>query len=253
MRAIDRLGQRYGRLTVIKQAESPDGNARWVCRCDCGQLVVAYGGDLQRSKVKSCGCLNAERIFRHGMSRTKVYAVWKSMLQRCENPNDPSYHNYGARGITVCEEWHDFARFFADMKLPPPRRTLERKDNSKGYSKRNCVWATTRQQLNNQRRNRVVEYKGARFTLAELAELHKLGWNTLRSRLDVYGWELERALTEPVHAADAFKYRGKTRTLRQWAAECDIPLETLRSRVRKLGWSIDRALTEPVTPKRPSS
>ena len=243
MRTINRIGQRYGRLVVVKRATSHDGNARWSCRCDCGALVVAYGGDLQRGKVKSCGCLNAEQHFKHGMSRTKLYGVWKSMLQRCENPNDASFHNYGGRGIEVCEEWHDFVRFFADMGLPPPGYTLERADNSEGYSKDNCVWARTRKQANNQRRNRIVEYKGKRFTLAELAEHHNIFWGTLRNRLDVYGWDLERALTEPVRKADTFRFRGKTKTLREWATEYDIPLETLRSRIRKLGWSLKEALT----------
>ena len=145
MRLIDRSGERYERLTVVSRAPNAserDTNARWLCRCDCGKAVIAYGQDLARGKVKSCGCLNAERIERHGMSRTRVYNVWKQIFQRCGNPNSGSYKNYGARGIKVCEEWRDFAAFYADMGDCPERGSLDRIDNSKGYERKVRVMAT---------------------------------------------------------------------------------------------------------------
>jgi hypothetical protein len=200
MRLIDRTGHRYERLTVTSRAPNAndrDTNARWVCLCDCGKSVIAYGHDLARAKVKSCGCLNAERIEKHGMARTPVYAVWKQIFQRCENPKCPSYKNYGARGITVSNEWRDFERFFADMGQPPHKRSIERRDNAKGYTKDNCYWATSRQQLNNKRTNRVLEFKGAQMTASEWARRFRIPVGTLFSRLE-YGWTVEDALTRPL-------------------------------------------------------
>ena len=118
MRLIDRTGDRYARLTVLERLPAKsktDTNARWFCRCDCGRSTVAYGGDLERGKVKSCGCLNAERIMQHGMSQLPVYAVWQAMVQRCTNPNHNGYRNYGGRiSVTVCERWRRDPWAFAE-------------------------------------------------------------------------------------------------------------------------------------------
>lgn len=195
---IDRTGQRYERLTVTGRAENYRGNAQWHCACDCGRMVIALGNDLARGKVKSCGCYNAERIVTHGMSRTPVNGVWRSMLQRCENPKDASYGNYGGRGITVCEEWHDFERFVADMGVRPKGFSIDRIDNDRGYCKENCRWASTKQQLNNRRNNRVVELEGRKQTIAEWAAEKGIDWHVLRGRIDRYGWSIEEALTTPV-------------------------------------------------------
>jgi hypothetical protein len=202
MKLIDRTGHRYERLVVLERAPNAnqrDTNARWLCRCNCGKTTIAYGQDLARGKIKSCGCLNAERITKHGRSRTRVYDIWKQMWQRCENPKCSSFGNYGGRGITVCEEWRDFAQFFADMGDPPPRRTLERCDNSKGYSKANCRWATRSDQLNNTRVNHVLEFDGMRMTIAKWSERTGLKVSTIHSRIQ-YGWPVWRTLTEPVNS-----------------------------------------------------
>lgn len=200
MKLIDRKDHRYERLIVISKAPNAsdkDTNARWNCQCDCGNTTIAYGQDLARGKVKSCGCLNAERIQSHGMARTPVYNVWKQIFQRCENPKCPSFKNYGARGIGVCDEWRDFARFFSDMGNPPHKRSLERRDNSKGYSKENCYWATARQQLNNKRTNRVLEFRGIKMSTSEWARRMRIPVTALFSRLE-YGWSIEDALTKPL-------------------------------------------------------
>lgn len=198
MKLIDRIGQRYGRLVVTSRAPNKsetDTNARWNCKCDCGRMVVTYGQDLARGKCKSCGCLNAERIFKHGMSRTNVHLVWRMMHQRCENPNNDSYHNYGARGITVDPAWKDFAAFHADMGNPPDGYTIERKDNDGPYCKENCMWAPMSVQSRNKRTNRNITYNGKTQTLTEWAEEIGLSQSTLSSRINQYGWSIERAMT----------------------------------------------------------
>lgn len=193
MKIIDRVGQRYERLTVISRAPNKserDTNARWNCKCDCGRMCVAYGQDLARGKFKSCGCLNAERNFKHGMANTRAYKNWKGMRARCRE----AHRNYGARGITVSDAWQNFETFYADMGEAPKGMSLDRIDNDGPYSKENCRWATMSQQLNNTRRNRALTAFGRTQTIAEWAKETGLIWSTIRDRLDRYGWSPEDAL-----------------------------------------------------------
>lgn len=199
MRLIDRMGRRYERLVVTARApnaSATDTNARWFCRCDCGRMITAYGQDLAKGKVKSCGCLNAERIFKHGRSRTQVYQVWKDMFQRCENPDNHAYKNYGARGITVDLVWRDFDVFIRDMGEPPLGHTIERKDNDGPYCKDNCRWATMKDQRNNTRKNRLITAFGRTQNVTQWATELGIPRDRLHARLR-YGWDAERALTEP--------------------------------------------------------
>lgn len=245
VRLIDRTRERYGRLVAVERLPAKsktDTNARWRCECDCGRSTVAYGQDLARGKVKSCGCLNAERITKHGMSRSHVYNVWKGIWQRCTNPKDCAYPNYGGRGITVCEEWKSFERFLHDMGNRPRGMTIDRIDVNGPYSQENCRWATTKQQANNTRRNRTVTLDGESKTLGEWADYLGIPWLTLRGRLDRYGWSIERALTEPVNKPSVYEHDGRRLTLAEWSKESGIPLDTLRSRLKKLGWPFERAI-----------
>lgn len=252
VRIISREGDRYGRLVVLERAPNKskkDTNARWLCRCDCGMATIAYGQDLERDRTKSCGCLNAENRYQHGMSHKHVYAVWQAMLQRCENPKSQSWGNYGCRGIFVCDEWHDFVKFYADMGDRPKGYSLDRTNNDGPYSKENCQWVLMDQQANNKRNNRVIEFSGETKTLAEWAKQYGLEWSVLRSRIDYWKWPMEKALTEPMKETRSYEFDGKKLTLRQWSVASGIGYETLSARVRKLKWTIDRALTEPVASK----
>ncbi len=200
MRLIDRRDERYERLLVIDRApnaSAKDTNARWFCKCDCGKPVIAYGQDLASGRIKSCGCLSADRARKHGASKTQLYRVWVAMRSRCRTPSDCAYKNYGGRGITVDPRWEEFSVFLADMGPRPKGATLERKDNDGPYSKDNCRWATHREQHNNKRTNRMLTAFGRTQTVAQWAAETGLPWTTIRSRLDRFGWPLESALTEP--------------------------------------------------------
>jgi hypothetical protein len=131
------------------------------------------------------------------MSGTPVWHAWQAMIQRCENPKDSAYKNYGGRGITVCNEWHEFAKFIADMGMRPKGFQLDREDNDLGYSKGNCRWITAKQNLNNRRDNRIIEFEGNSRTIAQWADALGMNYRTLNNRLN-RGWPVERALTEPV-------------------------------------------------------
>lgn len=185
-------GRTFGRLTV----EGYIGGGLWACTCTCGGVAKVFTQNLKTGNSRSCGCLHRERRFKHGMAKTPVYHAWQSMIQRCENPKDASYHNYGARGITVCAAWHQFGAFLADMGVRPKGFQIDRIDNDKGYSPDNCRWVSAKTNHNNQRHNRIIEHNGMRLTIARWAELLGMNYRTLNNRIN-RGWPVERALTEP--------------------------------------------------------
>jgi hypothetical protein len=129
------------------------------------------------------------------MSKTKVHHVWRAMLYRCDNPNDHAYHNYGGRGIKVCEEWRKFEVFYSEMGDPPRGGTIERKDTSGPYAKWNCKWASMKEQQNNKRNNVVLEAFGKSQTMTQWAEEFRMPLNTLRNRLFRAKMPVEEALT----------------------------------------------------------
>lgn len=201
---IDCIGKRFGRLIVLKNLPpkrfSSGTSYRVVlCRCDCGTEKEIRLKSIKNNDTKSCGCLNREKLkarSTHKMIESSEYSSWSSIIQRCTNKKSKHFKNWGARGITVCEEWKKFENFFADMgKKPFEGAQIDRIDNEKGYYKENCRWVTSRENLRNTRRNRIIKYKGQSKCLVEWAELLKINYQTLRSRIGRLGWSVERAFT----------------------------------------------------------
>lgn len=126
---------------------------------------------------------------------TRAYRAWQGMKNRCYNKKSPSFKYYGARGIVVCKEWRSsFDLFLRDMGEPPSGHSLERIDNNGSYGKENCKWATAEEQLNNTRRNRFLEYRGERKTIAQWSRELNIGYERIRTRLDTLGWSVEQTL-----------------------------------------------------------
>ncbi len=203
MKLVDLTGSRFGMLVVLRRAGTRGKQPVWACRCDCGNLSIVDGYSLRKGHTKSCGCLKQRKgsaavQFKHGRSDTKLYRVWRSMLNRCENQNVKTFHLYGGRGICVCSEWHDFQTFLADIGEPPPGMTLERRDNDGNYEPANCEWVTQRAQCNNRRTTRRFEYRGELLTARELSDLSGIPYGKLMPRLR-RGWSAERAISEPFH------------------------------------------------------
>jgi len=149
--------------------------------------------------LRPFGTLTTDKSHRtkHGLSRTQIYSVWQAMIDRCRNPNNPAWENYGGRGIRVCESWMDISNFVSDMGERPAGLTLGRKDNNGGYCQQNCEWQTPKQQARNTRQNQVVTVAGVTGCITELAEHFHIRPETVRNRM-VKGWSAQRALTTPL-------------------------------------------------------
>lgn len=197
---------RFNRL-IVKSYAGPKvvgGKTRhyWNCVCDCGKKVSTTRDRLISGDSQSCKCLQKEivsSIFtKHGRSKTPEYYVWIAMKGRCQNPQNPSYVHYGGRGIKICKRWLiSFEKFFSDMGARPSKRhTLERKNNARGYSPKNCEWATARQQLRNTRRNVVVTLNGKAQCLTDWANHFGINIATVRWRISA-GWDIDSALKTP--------------------------------------------------------
>lgn len=184
----DLSGKEFGYLTVIRFNKVRKwGERDWECVCRCGNILIVLGNSLKQGLTKSCGCYKKEwmdkykfeRLTTHGMSDTPEYGVWAGIHKRCSNKKVRQYKDYGGRGITVCTEWKEFENFIRDMGLrPSPRHTIERLNNSKGYSKSNCIWATYKQQSRNTRRSIYIVVNGKKITLVEAVENSRVKYAT---------------------------------------------------------------------------
>jgi len=211
---LDIAGQKFGRLTAIRDVGKCIHGRVWLCWCDCGGESNVPASRLRGGHTRSCGCLTREAALKpktstHGFTRVAnkatsyEYHIWSSMKQRCLNPKGKSYPRYGGRGITVDPSWlgpNGFLTFLKDMGPRPSRQhSVERKNRDGNYCKANCKWATQLEQQNNRSGTRAIEFKGETLTSAAWARRTGIPACTIRSRIDT-GWTVERALSEPVHA-----------------------------------------------------
>lgn len=150
----------FGRWRVIRRAGSTRNHiVTWLCKCECGNEKVVRSDILNNGQSQSCGCLNSEisakHNRKHGYSNisSPEYFAWCGMKARCNSPTNKDYHNYGGRGIKVCQRWlANFENFLIDMGLrPADGLSLERMDVNGNYEPTNCVWATATEQIRNRR------------------------------------------------------------------------------------------------------
>lgn len=208
---IDLTGNVYGKLTVISYSKKDKhGVSYWLCRCECGVEKVCNSMTMKAGRTVSCGCVGkinrdigrAKLITKrttHGKSGTREHHIWQNMIYRCENENCRQFKNYGERGIKVCDEWRwSFEAFLEDMgELPTQEHSIDRIDNDGNYEPENCQWSTKREQSNNRRNNRILEYNGQSLTMQQWAD--KIGMNkiTIHARLSA-GWSVAKAIETPI-------------------------------------------------------
>lgn len=219
-RIRDLRGEVFGRLTVLAYAgvtrtplRRPNGHRDvrvrhdWQCHCLCGRHIIVWHHALLSGDNLSCGCLrrelNIKRKRTHGKSDTSMYRRWNTMRERCNNPRNAKYPNYGGRGITVCQDWQDsFTMFLADVGEPPFHgASIERIDNNQGYFPENVRWASRSEQQRNTSGNHLLTFQGKTQTLVAWCEELALPYFTIAARLNRQGWSVDRALSTPISPA----------------------------------------------------
>lgn len=212
-RITDMPGQKFGRLTVIREAaplihyttKRRVAIRMFECRCDCGTVKTVRMFSLRNGATVSCGCyhneLSALQARRHGHAshiyKAPEYMAWQNMKSRCYSPRNDRFESYGGRGITVCDRWRDsYEAFLTDMgRKPSPHHSIDREDNDGNYEPGNCRWALLKVQARNNRRNRHVLFEGRSIPLSEACELTGLSYGMVKARLR-RGWPDERALVK---------------------------------------------------------
>ena len=215
-RYINITGEKYGKLTAIERiGRHKYGGALWLFKCDCGKDRIADSSSVRTGRILSCGCAAREasvknwKIFcdaansarlTHGLSGKRVYDIWRSMVSRCHNPKNIGWKNYGSRGITVCDEWRNDPKVFAEWALSNGYHddlSIDRISNNMGYSPNNCRWISSKEQCNNRRSNRLVTIGDETKTVQQWAEQFNIDKTTLRYRLN-HGWDTTKALSTKV-------------------------------------------------------
>lgn len=190
------VGKKFGRLT-IKSGLFRKGKAYFNCICDCGAECCVTKYDLVSGKTLSCGCYSKDngRILhrKHGGTNERLYSVWCNMKRRCYNRNDAEYHNYGGRGIIVCDDWRDDYALFRDWAMLSGYEetlSIDRIDPDKNYCPENCRWIPLNEQALT-RRN-VIRYNGE--PAVRVAREHGVSKNLMLARLSRLGWPIDEAI-----------------------------------------------------------
>jgi hypothetical protein len=173
-------------MVALERAENNrHGQARFICRCDCGVIKTLPAYYLTCGDTTSCGCARRDMMQKHGLSRHPLGSTWRKLVRRCTDATNPGWHNYGARGITVCPQWlgeGGFKQFILDMGERPPGHTIERIDNDGPYRPDNCRWATNSEQQRNTRRTLFIEHNGLRLCVTDWAKKTGLSRSAISER-----------------------------------------------------------------------
>lgn len=189
MPAKDMTGLRFGKWHVVREVGRANKQVLWECECDCGELGTIRGGTLRQGLSTSCGkCLDLSAIHtKHGHGYDPLYDVWHAMIDRCSNPKNKKFADYGGRGISVCTRWQDVSSFIEDMSPRPVGHSIDRIDVNGNYEPANCRWATHTEQTRNARSNIVITHQGKTQCLGAWAEELGIKYATLYGRYVTQG------------------------------------------------------------------
>ena len=195
-------GMRFGRLIAIEPVgRNKYQNVIWRCACDCGNQAFVTAANLNK-KTRSCGCLKIdllkERSTSHNMANTKLYKVWASIKQRCTNPQNKRFSDYGGRGIDMCHEWFEFEPFmeWAMTHGYSDGLEIDRINNDRGYYPDNCRFVDTKTNSRNKRNSHFLTFAGNTYTVSEWAEKLNIPPKAIYKRL-ARGWDIPSALFLP--------------------------------------------------------
>lgn len=198
---IDISGNEFEHCRALKHVGGGKGGAKFLFRCECGKEFIARSNDVRKGRIKSCGCVNRreirEKTKKHGFHKHPIYQAWSHIKQRCHNPKNKEYKNYGGRGIVMCNDWFDNPEEFINWSLKNGWRkglTIDRIDNEKGYCPDNCRWVSMEVQENNKRNNHYYDYNGEKKTLSQIARENGISRNSLYYRANVKNIPLEKAV-----------------------------------------------------------
>lgn len=203
-------GLTTGRLLLIERVTS-GVRPKWLVKCSCGVQKLASEDSLRAGSTKSCGCLRKDLVaaknFVHGGSKERMYRVWRAIIERCTDPECPSWANYGGRGINICARWlNSYSAFRRDVGTAPgPGYSLERSNNNKGYSPSNVLWATRGQQARNTRRTLLITYKKRTMCLKDWSVELGIPYGCLLYRIRQRGMDPVEAFESPSRYAKSRK------------------------------------------------
>lgn len=189
---VEMIGKKIGRLTIIKETNKRDknGNIYYLCKCDCGKEKIIKGQSIRAGSTLSCGCLHKEKVTKNGNEKrygTRLYMIYRNMIQRCYNPNAKHYSRYGGRDIIICDEWlNDFDNFkeWAYNNGYFDNLTIDRINNDGNYEPSNCRWVTMQEQQYNKSTNRLLTYNGETHSIKEWSKIKNINYSTLLQRLN---------------------------------------------------------------------
>lgn len=238
------IGRRYGKLVVMEVIETQFGVFA-KCNCDCGGVTAVLLDLLITGKYKSCGCKKSNSFVScnivQGMSHTRIYRCWASMIYRCENPKNKNYHQYGGKGIKICDEWHDFLSFmvWADKNGYKDNLTIDRIDHFGNYEPNNCRWITITDQQQNKSTTHYLTYNGETHSIGDWARKTGIDAKLILSRI-VRGRTVEQALTDQVKpSSHIIEYMGMKDNIIGWARRFNIHEHTFYTRLKRNNFDLE--------------
>lgn len=246
------IGKRFGKLTVIAKGEPINQHgtnlSTWICQCDCGVIKTIRQHNLLAGGSKSCGCGQMGGKYHihnlHNSSKTRLYGIWQGIKQRCFNPKNKNYHNYGGRGITICEQWKDNFVCFQQWALSSgyeDNLTIDRIEVNGNYEPNNCRWLTRGEQQNNKRDTHRFNINGEILTIRDVSERYNIDLELIRHRISA-GYTIEEILAnETKNKPSIVTYKGETHHIKEWSKIIGISESTIYSRIYR-GLPVEKVL-----------
>lgn len=218
-RIRDLTGQTFELLKVIGYVGNDNkGKSTWLCQCGCDNhtFKVVVGTELTKGKTKSCGCFAIEatrqRSITHGMSKSRIYTLYRGMIERCYNKNGKDYERYGGRGINICEEWlgkeNGFVNFYnwSIKNGYHDLLSIDRIDVNGNYEPNNCRWVTLEVQNGNKTTACKITYEGKEYNLLDFynEKKPKISYSTFKQRVFKFNWDVDDALNIPKNTSKEF-------------------------------------------------